>query len=202
MSGRLRNHAGHAIGTLAGVTLFIYCSYADAAASLSEVTRSLNIDKTQISVSGISSGGFMAHQFHVAHSFNVMGAGIVAGGPYYCAQGSIADAVRKCSEFMALECNLPGQAAAKDRFETPITGLAGSFIDFCRNPYTGPRTDEQQRRPKRAPQFRKIARNFPIRRRGRGAGIARAMYVAVCKDTDEIHIERVRVDTAAVVAPV
>ena len=28
-------------------------------------------------------------------------------------------------------------------------------------------------------------------------GITRAMYVAVCKDTDEIHIERVRVDPAA-----
>jgi hypothetical protein len=28
-------------------------------------------------------------------------------------------------------------------------------------------------------------------------GITRALYVAVCKDTDEIHIERVRVDPAA-----
>ena len=28
-------------------------------------------------------------------------------------------------------------------------------------------------------------------------GIARAMYVAVCKDTDELHIERVRADQAA-----
>jgi len=79
MSGRFTNQAGCIIGTLAGVTLFIYCFYADAAASLGEVGQSLNIDKTQISVSGISSGGFMAHQFHVAHSSNVMGAGIVAG---------------------------------------------------------------------------------------------------------------------------
>src|SRR5512147_610087 len=131
MSGRFTNQAGGIIGTLAGVTLFIYCFYADAAASLDEVGRSLNIDKTQISVSGISSGGFMAHQFHVAHSSNVMGAGIVAGGPYYCAEGSIADAITKCSKFMALECN------------TPMTGLAASFTDFCNNPYTGPRTDEQ-----------------------------------------------------------
>ena len=29
------------------------------------------------------------------------------------------------------------------------------------------------------------------------AGITRAMYVAVCKDTDEIHIERLRSDPAA-----
>ena len=27
-------------------------------------------------------------------------------------------------------------------------------------------------------------------------GISRALYVAVCKDTDEIHIERVRADPA------
>jgi hypothetical protein len=101
MSGCFANQARGIIGTLAGVTLFIYCFYADAAASLSEVGRSLNIDKTQISVSGISSGGFMAHQFHVAHSSNVMGAGVVAGGPYYCAEGSIANAITKCSKFMA-----------------------------------------------------------------------------------------------------
>ncbi len=36
-----------------------------------------------ITVSGISSGGFMAVQFHVAHSSTVGGAGVVAGGPYW-----------------------------------------------------------------------------------------------------------------------
>jgi hypothetical protein len=58
----------------------------------------------QISVSGISSGGYMAHQFHVAHSQHIMGAGIVAGGPYYCARGSIVDALTRCSRFAMLEC--------------------------------------------------------------------------------------------------
>jgi len=43
------------------------------------------IDAGAISVSGISSGGFMAHQFHVAHSATVMGAAVFAGGPYRCA---------------------------------------------------------------------------------------------------------------------
>jgi poly(3-hydroxybutyrate) depolymerase len=46
---------------------------------------SFNVDKTQISVSGLSSGGFMAVQFHTAYSATIMGAGIVAGGPYNCA---------------------------------------------------------------------------------------------------------------------
>jgi len=34
----------------------------------------------EISVSGISSGGFFAVQFHVAFSSTIMGAGIIAGG--------------------------------------------------------------------------------------------------------------------------
>jgi hypothetical protein len=40
---------------------------------------------------------------------------------------------------MALECN----ALGLDRIETPITGLATPFLGFCKDPYTGPRTEEQ-----------------------------------------------------------
>ena len=40
------------------------------------------------SVSGLSSGGFMAVQLQVAYSKSIIGAGIVAGGPYYCAANS------------------------------------------------------------------------------------------------------------------
>ena len=43
------------------------------------------VDPAQVSVSGISSGAFMANQLHVAHSADIMGAGIVAGGLYGCA---------------------------------------------------------------------------------------------------------------------
>ncbi|SHO58645.1 hypothetical protein VQ7734_04417 [Vibrio quintilis] len=38
------------------------------------------------SVSGLSSGAFMTTQFLVAHSAIMKGAGIIAGGPYLCAQ--------------------------------------------------------------------------------------------------------------------
>lgn len=57
----------------------------------------LNIDITQTSVSGISSGGFMAVQFQIAHSDIVKGAGVVAGGPYYCAQNDVFKATTTCS---------------------------------------------------------------------------------------------------------
>lgn len=56
-----------------------------------------NVDIKQTSVSGLSSGGFMAVQFSVAYSSILKGAGIVAGGPYYCAQGDVDIATSKCS---------------------------------------------------------------------------------------------------------
>ncbi len=50
-----------------------------------------NADIKESSISGISSGAFMAVQFGVAWSSIVKGVGVIAGGPYYCAQGSAAD---------------------------------------------------------------------------------------------------------------
>ena len=45
------------------------------------------------SVSGLSSGAYMAGQFQIAHSSVVMGAGIIAGGPYGCAESVHADTI-------------------------------------------------------------------------------------------------------------
>lgn len=56
-----------------------------------------DVDITQTSVSGLSSGGYMAMQFQVAFSSILKGAGIIAGGPYYCAQGSEVAATSVCS---------------------------------------------------------------------------------------------------------
>lgn len=49
-----------------------------------------------ITVSGISSGAYMAQQFHMAYSSVVSGSGIVAGGPYFCAKNQITDALNRC----------------------------------------------------------------------------------------------------------
>jgi poly(3-hydroxybutyrate) depolymerase len=43
-------------------------------------------DRATVTVSGLSSGGFFAHQFHVAYSTLVKGTGIIAGGPYGCVE--------------------------------------------------------------------------------------------------------------------
>jgi poly(3-hydroxybutyrate) depolymerase len=45
----------------------------------------LGADVRQITVSGLSSGAFMATQFSVAYSARIAGVGIVAGGPFFCA---------------------------------------------------------------------------------------------------------------------
>ncbi len=44
--------------------------------------------KTGVSVSGISSGAYMAGQFQIAHSKKVSGAAIIAGGPYGCSRSA------------------------------------------------------------------------------------------------------------------
>jgi poly(3-hydroxybutyrate) depolymerase len=59
------------------------CSQAQAAEPLPALHA-----EHEYTVSGVSSGAYMAVQLHVAHSAAVRGAGAIAGGPYYCAQGS------------------------------------------------------------------------------------------------------------------
>ena len=93
----------------------------------------LNIDKTQTTVSGLSSGGFMAAQLHVAYSatFN-KGAGIVAGGPFYCAEGSIVNATGRC---MASPAGIPVSSLvsttntwASQGIIDPVANLQGSKV--------------------------------------------------------------------------
>lgn len=55
------------------------------AAATDPALPTLNLDPDQITVSGISSGAFMAVQFGVAHSAAVHGVAATAGGPYFCA---------------------------------------------------------------------------------------------------------------------
>lgn len=58
--------------------------------------------RTDITVSGISSGGAMAAQLHLAYSSVVSASGIVAGPPYWCAQDTLIYALSECLEGPAL----------------------------------------------------------------------------------------------------
>lgn len=56
----------------------------------------LGVKGDAVTVSGISSGGYMAVQYQVAYSRQVKGAGVLAAGPYDCAEGSTWRALVNC----------------------------------------------------------------------------------------------------------
>jgi len=58
---------------------------------------SYNVDTSKITVSGLSSGGFFAVQFHVAYSKIIRGVGVIAGGPFWCAQNNLLIALGPCA---------------------------------------------------------------------------------------------------------
>ncbi len=62
----------------------VACVTGTGLATASPALPSYKVDLSQTSVSGLSSGAFMAAQFSVAYSSTVVGEGIVAGGPFYC----------------------------------------------------------------------------------------------------------------------
>jgi hypothetical protein len=53
----------------------------------------LEANRAETSVSGISSGAYMAGQFEMAHAKDVIGAAIIAGGPYGCSESLYADVI-------------------------------------------------------------------------------------------------------------
>jgi poly(3-hydroxybutyrate) depolymerase len=67
------------------------------AAQAAEPLPRLNIVPGSLTVSGFSSGGYMATQYQVAFARDVQGAGIVAAGPWFCAQGLLVRALDECT---------------------------------------------------------------------------------------------------------
>jgi hypothetical protein len=65
-------------------------------AGASEPLPRLNILPGSLTVSGVSSGGYMATQYQVAYSKDVQGAGVIAAGPWLCAQGLLTRALDEC----------------------------------------------------------------------------------------------------------
>lgn len=86
----------------------------------------------EVTVSGVSSGGYMAVQYHLAHSETVSGAGVLAAGPYGCADGSAWHALTRCMAPRSWS-PLPSDDVIRQRIERradagaidPLSGLAG-----------------------------------------------------------------------------
>ena len=96
----------------------------------------LNLDITNISVSGLSSGGYMANQFHIAHSDWVDKVGIIAAGPYYCAQNSIKTALSQCvnksTDATNKHLTLQAKAYEKQHKIAPLKNLKNSKVWLLR----------------------------------------------------------------------
>ncbi|MEK7356072.1 MAG: PHB depolymerase family esterase [Bdellovibrionota bacterium] len=58
--------------------------------------ENLKADPNSTTTSGVSSGAYMAMQLTVSLSSSFKGAGVVAGGPWHCAEGSSQTAQTKC----------------------------------------------------------------------------------------------------------
>jgi poly(3-hydroxybutyrate) depolymerase len=92
-------------------------------------------DTSTFTVSGLSSGGYMAIQIHVAHSSRVTGVGALAAGPYNCAQGSLWTALNECMA-PSTSSRLPrwevlktqADRFARDKLVDPTSNLASARV--------------------------------------------------------------------------
>lgn len=117
------------LGSIIALALIAACSTMQLAPQLPR----LSIDPSEVSVSGLSSGGFMAVQAHVAYSATFKrGAGVVAGGPFYCSEGAIANALGRC---MAHSSGIPIPSLvnitkdwAADGLIDPLSNLKASKV--------------------------------------------------------------------------
>jgi hypothetical protein len=73
------------LGAVAGELGSLHPIGSAGAADQPPLRRLDTLDRRSVTVSGLSSGAYFAHQFHIAYSGLIGGAGIIAGGPYGCA---------------------------------------------------------------------------------------------------------------------
>ena len=94
---RCANRTISAMSLLAGVALLCGVDAARAVPPVLMRLPALELDPAAVTVSGLSSGGYMAVQFELAHSGALSGAAVLAAGPYGCAQGQVLRASLTCS---------------------------------------------------------------------------------------------------------
>ncbi len=102
-------------------------------ANSAEPLPEMQLDPTGTTVSGLSSGAYMAVQVHVAYSNSIAGAGVVAGGPYFCAEGQLSTALNRCMQTFlggpdARALVARAQAHVDSGLIDPLAGLAGDRV--------------------------------------------------------------------------
>lgn len=113
----------------------VLAAAAGAQAQIAELRNNdiaLSINRADISVSGISSGAAMAFQLHVAHSKDLVGAGLVAGPPFRCADLMLGQFPPVTAEMTAINmCT----AYYKKLPVLTVPGVAGRPIELSRLTY-------------------------------------------------------------------
>jgi len=113
----------------------------------SEPLPALGVDIGKTSASGLSAGAYMAGQLEVAHSSQVVGAAIVAGGPYACAEtgsddifasaaSNVTQALEGCMSDKLRTSGIPNIPAlnarvhrlASERKIDPVEGIASDKV--------------------------------------------------------------------------
>jgi hypothetical protein len=89
----------------------VSCSQLKKDAAALDRLECFNVSSRDISVSGLSAGAFMAVQFQIIHSSWIKGVGVIAGGPFFCAQGNLMVATTAC--MTQPELLVPEQLAAE-----------------------------------------------------------------------------------------
>lgn len=112
-------------------TALIGMVYCGAGMTDTRQSNSLNL-QNNITVSGVSSGGYMANQFHVAHSDKVTGVGIISAGPYFCSQGNLVTAMGQCladgTGLVNQDLTLALTRNSEDQFIAPLSNLNNDKI--------------------------------------------------------------------------
>lgn len=128
MAAAISRHVRRAVSGL----LF---ALAGGAGSSAQDLPTIDLSAGPVTVSGLSSGAYMAMQMHLAFAQDIAGAGIVAGGPYGCAQGSLGQALSRClapgdadagPDVPGLERTVRERAA--DGRLAPLDALAGDRV--------------------------------------------------------------------------
>ncbi|HST27485.1 MAG TPA: PHB depolymerase family esterase [Rudaea sp.] len=105
---------------------------AHAASPAAAALPKLRVDPARVAVAGMSAGAYMAEQAQLAYPEIFHGAALVAGGPYDCAQNSVAAAVTTCMKGNpapdpAALVKLAQERAAKGEIG-PLAKLAGGKV--------------------------------------------------------------------------
>ena len=72
------------------------------------------LDSDRLILSGLSSGGYMAHQLHLAWPEEVNKISLFASGPYGCARAGVADALNRC---MYVNRGVPSAQASLEKIQ-------------------------------------------------------------------------------------